>query len=470
MNASIQIARPGLELGLIASGLFFVFLGLMSLSVAAIRRRSGVRILIWLGLWSGMFGLNDLVHSGLVAAALPFARHSLIPALIAFMAYMILPVGTLSFFELSLGRLRCILQALIVIDLIVAAAGLYVFFTTGNGEGFKFHNNLLAACTTTTLVTVLAVPGLSRRYLVLAGHRVLTIGAILFAVQALYANLTIIVRWPQPTLFSSYGFAILLLSFAYTAMTMITSNEGRLLAIDKELEIARQLQSSILPTNAPELPGLRIATAYEPMTAVAGDFYDFIPSDDRRMGFIVADVTGHGVPAALIASMIKVAAQSVNGCVGDPAEVLRRLSAILSGSLRGQFITLAYLWIDTAACLARYSAAGHPPLLHWRQSDSTLARIESNGLLFGVKPHCDYPTREISYCPGDRFLLYTDGVTEPENSAGESFGDCRLEQILRDQQSRPASQVAKHLLAEVRAWQPTPQAQDDMTLIVIDAF
>jgi sigma-B regulation protein RsbU (phosphoserine phosphatase) len=470
MSTETQVATVlRSELELIVSGLFFVFLGLTSLSVAAIRRRSSVRILIWIGLWSAMFGLNDLAHSSAVTASLPAALRFAPAVVIGMMAYLILPVGTLSFLELSLGKLRRVLQVLIALDSVVAFLGLYVFFKTGNGEAFTGENNLLAACTTTALVTVLGVPRLSRRYLVLSGHRVLTIGAILFALQALYANLANFLRWNNPTLFSSLGFAILLLSFAYTAMVMITANESRLLSIEKELEIARQLQFSILPTSAPELPGLRIAAAYEPMTAVAGDFYDFLPAGDQRIGFIVADVSGHGVPAALIASMIKVAAQSVNGCAHNPSEVLRRLEAILSGHLRGQFISAAYLWVDTATRTARYSAAGHPPLLHWSHARTTLTRIESNGLLFGVKPDV-YPTREIEFCAGDRFLLYTDGITEPENAGGEAFGDRRLERLIREHQQTPAPQLATSLLAEVRAWQPAPQAQDDMTLIVIDAL
>ncbi|MGZ4815135.1 MAG: PP2C family protein-serine/threonine phosphatase [Terriglobales bacterium] len=470
MSPEPQFVHPGIELGNLVSGMFFVFLGLMSLSVAAIRHRSGVRILIWIGVWSGMFGLNDLAQSALISAVLPAAIRSSLPTLMALAAYLILPVGTLSFLELSLGRLRRALHALIVADLVVAAFGLYVFFTTGEGEAFLSHNNLLASLTTLTLVTVLCVPKLSQRYLILSGHRVLTVGAILFALQALYANLGNIVHWNNPPLFSSVGFAILLLSFAYTAMAMIAANENRLLSIEKELEIARQLQFSILPTSAPKVATLRIAAAYEPMTAVAGDFYDFIHAGDGQIGFIVADVSGHGVPAALIASMIKVATQSVNGCADDPSEVLRGLGAILSGHLRGQFITAAYLWIDTATRTARYSAAGHPPLLHWNGAHSTLTRIKSNGLLFGVRPSSDYPSREISYCPGDRFLLYTDGVTEPENTAGEAFGDRRLEEILRKHQSSSAAELARHLLNEVRAWQPSPEAQDDMTLIVIDAM
>src|ERR1700747_3760641 len=98
------------------------------------------------------------------------------------------------------------------------------------------------------------------------------------------------------------------------------------------------------------------------MAAVPVDFYDFIPVDEKRMGILVADVTGHGVPAALIASMIKVAMQSVMACADEPGEVLRGLNRILYGLLRDQFVSAAYLWLDTGNCKGLYSAAGHPPL------------------------------------------------------------------------------------------------------------
>jgi serine phosphatase RsbU (regulator of sigma subunit) len=203
------------------------------------------------------------------------------------------------------------------------------------------------------------------------------------------------------------------------------------------------------------------------MTAVAGDFYEFIPVDQHRVGVLVADVSGHGVPAALIASMIKVAVQSVVSCAQDPAEVLRRLNRILSGQLRGQFVSAAYLWVDMEIRKALYSAAGHPPLLHWREGE--LKRIESNGLLFGVVKEPDYPVCDLPLNLGDRFLLYTDGVIETENAAGEPFGDCRLEQVVRNNRLLGAVDFSNQMLLEIRNWQPgSVTQQDDITLIVID--
>jgi sigma-B regulation protein RsbU (phosphoserine phosphatase) len=203
------------------------------------------------------------------------------------------------------------------------------------------------------------------------------------------------------------------------------------------------------------------------MAAVAGDFYEFIPVDGMQVGFLVADVTGHGVPAALIASMIKVAMKSVVTCAHEPRQVLRDLNHILYGQLRDQLVSAAYLWLDTGNRKGLYSAAGHPPLLRWREGK--LERIQSNGLLFGVNPEADYPVCDLSIHTGDRFLLYTDGVTEPQNASGDSFGDRKLEQVVRDNQSRPPSELSEQLLSEIRVWQSASVAQqDDITLIVID--
>jgi len=154
-------------------------------------------------------------------------------------------------------------------------------------------------------------------------------------------------------------------------------NERRLLTI-------RQIQVSILPGHVPALPRLRVAAAYHPMSTVAGDFYQFIELDDQRLGVLIADVSGHGVPAALIAVMMKTTVQSIVPCAHSPREVLRGLNRILSGQGHNQFITSAYLFIDVENYRARYSAAGHPALLLSRAG--TLQRIESNGLVFADLP------------------------------------------------------------------------------------
>jgi sigma-B regulation protein RsbU (phosphoserine phosphatase) len=298
--------------------------------------------------------------------------------------------------------------------------------------------------------------------------RIAAIGTLVLAVAVLYVNLEGFLPLPDYPAFEPLAFAAFILSLGYVAAERVFADERRLLSIENELEIAREIQRSILPSRAPELKNLRIHAAYRPMTAVAGDFYDFIPVDPDRVGLLVADVSGHGVPAVLIAAMIKVAVPSVVSCAHDPPEVLRRLNEILSGQLRGcQFVTAAYLWLDMKNHKALYSAAGHPPLLCRREGK--LERIESNGLLFGVRPDSHYPVREMALKSGDRFLLYTDGVVEPENAAGDSVGDGKLEQVVRENQPRPAPESSEQLLSAIRHSQPASMTQqDDITLIVID--
>jgi phosphoserine phosphatase RsbU/P len=477
MNPESQVvAMLRGEIADIIFGTMFLFFGMIVCAIAAIRRRSGVRLILWLGLWSAMDGLRELARVSAVDAVLPHWMQVSVPYLNTAISYLVLVVAALAFLELNVGRIRLFLWGVILAALAIALAGIGIFVVTGSEDKLMPENNLLAACSMMVLVTVVSVPRLSRKFLVLPNRAVLVPGTLFFAVQALYTNLARTLHYQALNISGPLGFAVLLFSFSYVALQMVFASERRLLAIDKELEIARRLQFSILPENIPEISNIRIAVAYQPMTAVAGDFYEFLVVDQHRAGFLVADVSGHGVPAALIASMIKIAMQSVTPWTHEPDQVLRRLGAILSGQLRDQYVSAAYLWIDTATRQARYSAAGHPPLLRWRAADSALAHIESNGMLFGVHIHGitadgDYPVRDLPLAPGDRFLLYTDGIVEPENVAGESFGDHRLEQIVRENQSRPASELSQRLLAEVQAWQPSSLSQqDDITLVVIDVL
>ena len=455
------------QLAEIILGTFFLSIGLAACSIAAIRRRRGVRVLVWFGMWSAMYGAAELIESPAVVAASPHWLKIIIPYLDISIQYFIVVVAWLAFLELSTSKLRVLVWALIFLGLAIAVAAITFFLFTGSADRLMPYSHVLAAFSLVVLLTVVAVPKLSSKFFDLPNRGVLTVGMLLFGMEALYVNLARPLGYQTPRLLDHLAFAVFLLSFGYVAVQITVGNERRLLSIEKELEVARQLQFSILPTAIPEVENVRIAVAYRPMTAVAGDFYEFIPVDRKHAGFLVADVTGHGVPAALIASMIKVAMQSVVPCAADPREVLGGLNRILFEQLHEQFVSAAYLWLDTGNSKASYSAAGHPPLLRWREG--RLERIESNGLLFGIAPDPDYPVCRLPILSGDRFLLYTDGVIEPENAQGDSFGDRKLEEVVRNNQSCPPAELLDQLISEVRIWQPASMAQqDDITLIVID--
>ena len=454
----------------IVLGTVFLAAGTTACAIAAIRWRRGVRILVWWGIFSGMYGLQKLDQTPTILAILPNALKSARPFVSTVVMYLLLVSALFAWRELSLGRLRLLVQLEIFVAWTVAVMGIGTFALGGPADKWMFYNNLLAVVAMTVLMVVVLVPKFSR-LLVIGNHRVLTVGTLIFASEVLYTNLGTVLNYRPLPLVDSLGFAVLLFSLGYVAFQMLFTNERRLLSIDTELETARQIQSSILPARVPDIENLRIAASYQPMTAVAGDFYQFIRPDNNHLGILVADVSGHGIPAALISSMIKVAMQSVAAHADDPTQVLSGLNRILSSEAPGQFASAAYVWIDTENRNALYSAAGHPPLLRWRNTSDKMQRIESNGLLFGVEPDSDYPVCSVPLRPSDRLLLYTDGVTETQNAAGEEFGDRQLERIVRENRLRPAPDLLRQVLSELQRWRPAAvNQQDDITLIVVDVL
>jgi phosphoserine phosphatase RsbU/P len=244
----------------------------------------------------------------------------------------------------------------------------------------------------------------------------------------------------------------------------------QLLTIQKELETARQIQLSILPSEIPKVQGLDIAARYIPMTAVAGDFYDFIVVDEKHIGILVADVSGHGMPAALIASMLKIALSAQVVHAADPAQVLLGLNQALCGKFEHHYVTAAYLFVDMEKRTLTYAGAGHPPLLLWGRSAKGVRDVLENGLFLGKFPFATYSSVELPFKAGDRVLLYTDGISETTNPAEVQFGANRFKQFLETEQSTSADQFSDRLLKELSRWSargPAEDLDDDITMVAI---
>jgi phosphoserine phosphatase RsbU/P len=465
-NQLLTVTRG--QIGAIIVGTIFLFIGLAACAIAAIRGRRGVRILVWQGIFSAMYGARLLATVPAVLHLFPQSVWASGDVVVAIISYLILPFAILFWMDMSAGALRRVFQVTLFAASLNGAAGICSAFISTSPLRFMTSNNVVAIFFLLPLAIVNAVPALAKTYMLIES-RIVTLATSLVSWVAFYNNLTGLIRLPYPSAAEPLSFVVFVLLLGYVAADKVFTDERRLLSIDDELAVAREIQASILPSSVPEINDLRICAAYHPMTAVAGDFYEFIAIDRNRAGFLVADVSGHGVPAALIASMIKVAMQSVKSCSHSPREVLRELNRVLSAQLHDQFVSAAYLWLDTENHNARYSAAGHPPLLRWHESK--LERIESNGFLFGFTPDSDYPACDIPIKAGDRFLLYTDGVTETENAKGESFGERRLEQVIRSNQSRTPSELVDQLLTQLGNWRPSSASQqDDITLIVVDVL
>jgi len=245
----------------------------------------------------------------------------------------------------------------------------------------------------------------------------------------------------------------------------------QLLNINNELEMAREIQVAILPHEIPKIRGLEIAARYNPMNSVAGDFYDFIVVDEKHLGILIADVTGHGLPAALIASMLKVALSAQSQHASDPARVLAGLNQSLCGKFKHHFVTAAYVFVDLEKHSISYAGAGHPPLLLWRKSSGNACEVLENGLLLGLLPEATYSAVEVPVEAGDKAVLYTDGILEATSPSEQEFGVDLLKGFLESNHHLKADVFADLLIEELWAWSEHPKGcgqDDDITLLAID--
>jgi serine phosphatase RsbU (regulator of sigma subunit) len=244
----------------------------------------------------------------------------------------------------------------------------------------------------------------------------------------------------------------------------------QLSTMNSELEMARQVQLSILPSEIPHLPGLEIAARYLPMNSVAGDFYDFLVSDDQHVGILVADVSGHGLPSALIASMLQSALAAQSPHASDPTQVLAGLNRAIHGKFERHYVTASYLFVDTLQGTVRYSGAAHPPFLVWQARTGRVTEYVENGLMLGPFGDSPYSAGTLSLEPGDRVLLFTDGLLEVKNAAGREFGVDGVRQILQCKHDLPPGRFADALLYALSNWSEDaigPRQADDITIIAI---
>jgi sigma-B regulation protein RsbU (phosphoserine phosphatase) len=291
---------------------------------------------------------------------------------------------------------------------------------------------------------------------------VFRVGLMIFVALVLWGNISDLLG--HPAQFEFYGFAALLCCLGYIAARRTLDRDQQLNSIQKELDIARSIQMSILPAGSPNSNDFCIATRYKAMTSVAGDFYDFLHGENGSLGLLVADVSGHGVPAALIASMVKVAVQSQRHQQNDPASLLAAVNQALCGNAQNQFVTAAYAYLDARTAELRYAGAGHPPLLLLRNNE--VLSIEENGLVLALMPSAVYTSRAIHLERGDRILLYTDGILEPINAAEEEFGHDRLAGLLKQSAMHSPDEAAETILNAVTAW--SVSQQDDLTIMICD--
>jgi sigma-B regulation protein RsbU (phosphoserine phosphatase) len=268
-----------------------------------------------------------------------------------------------------------------------------------------------------------------------------------------------------------FGFIVLMFCLGYVVSRRVAVNESEWLSMSNEMQAARRIQTAILPSVIPTITGYSVAARYSPMTAVAGDYYGFPRSKPNYLDIIVADVLGHGVAAALVASMVKVSVFASAENQEGPATIIGDLNATLCKEASGQFATAVYLSLNRDSGIGTYSAAGHPPPLLWRHRKQRLQALDTPGLLLGVRSGEIFSESAFSFEAGDRLLVYSDGLTEADNKTGVSFGDGKLSALLAEKQMLPVEQFATTLLEQVLAWSTHDSERsqaDDITFVVVD--
>ncbi len=237
---------------------------------------------------------------------------------------------------------------------------------------------------------------------------------------------------------------------------------------ERELVEARTIQRRLLPTEIPQIKGYKISGAWRPARTVSGDYFDVVSFDDSRAALCIADVSGKGMPAALLMSNVQAAVHAFASETVPPSEMCAKVNRVVSSSTgEDKFITFFYGIVDAERKKFTYTNAGHNPGVLLRR-DGSMIRLETGGAVLGPFPSWAYKHEEIDLREGDRLLLFTDGVTELRSAAGDEFGEERLIELLIQNRELDADGLRDRIVQTVVNF-GGGEFQDDATLLVLCA-
>ena len=235
---------------------------------------------------------------------------------------------------------------------------------------------------------------------------------------------------------------------------------------EQELARARQIQQGLLPKSIPQLRGMQVSGAWQPASAVSGDYYDVMALDPDRLAICIGDVVGKGITAALLMANLQAAFRAFATADASPAAVCSKLNAFMCGNIAsGKFISFFYCIVDARDRSLTYENAGHCPAQLVRRSGETIT-LRGDGAVLGVLPDWIYTNHRVQLEAGDRLVLFTDGVTEAEDVRGNEFGEGRVVQSLQESAGRSAEDIRRKLMDTVTAY-CRGQFRDDATIVVL---
>ncbi|MDZ4767124.1 MAG: GAF domain-containing SpoIIE family protein phosphatase [Chloroflexota bacterium] len=245
---------------------------------------------------------------------------------------------------------------------------------------------------------------------------------------------------------------------------LVAVEKGRL---ESELQMARQIQESLLPRRLPELAGYELAARWRSAREVAGDFYDVFMLEDGSMGLVIADVSDKGAPAALMMASTRSIIRSHAFSGFSPLDTLKRTNLqVLQDAENGMFVTVFYSVFYIGGTSSHICAGHNPPMLY-RRADHTVTMLPRGGMAVGWFADNNMHLLSLSLQPGDLIIYYTDGLTESENLSHEFFGEGQLAEVILSMADKPAGEIADRILAHVDAFCGEAPPADDLTLCVV---
>lgn len=251
------------------------------------------------------------------------------------------------------------------------------------------------------------------------------------------------------------------------SVSELIDEQKRRQRLENEVSIAREVQRQLFPKKLPSIPGLELAAICRPARAVSGDYYDIIPLGGSRVGIALADISGKGIFASLLMASLQAAlrsAASLNGNL-DTAHIVERLNQhLFQTTSDDRYATLFYAVYDTETRILNYTNAGHlPPLL---VTDGRVQTLAEGGTVIGLIEEATYNQGSVEVVPGSVLLVFSDGLTEPENVFGEEFGVERLRDELLRERNAPANKLAEDLIESAERWSGSAEQADDMTVVI----
>jgi len=237
---------------------------------------------------------------------------------------------------------------------------------------------------------------------------------------------------------------------------------------EKELGVAGEIQSSLVPHVFPEASKYEIFAFSIPAKGVGGDYYDYIDFGNNKLAVTMFDVSGKGVPASLIMVMIRSILRTIASLEEETKDILTKLNDTISEDIvEDRYATGFYLLFDAEKGIMSYTNAGHGPLILYRAHKDEFEFLDTDGMPVGIMPGVEYGQDFTTLDPGDVALLYTDGITEAMNLAHEEFGMERFYQVVRENAKGTAKDIADSMLAHVNEFVGTAPQHDDETLLVL---